>query len=756
MAFICRDVQSREIMAVDMRYLDVELNGGIKTQCQGQKEKTFWCLDLHALKRAHTVYLVESSINALSIECCKMPGVVAVSILGTENAKNIDLHHFMGKQVIVCMDNDEPNDKGDRPGAKAAWVLHERCTALNISALMVDWDHWGLLDVPYNDVNDILQDVGPKDLKYKLKNLEPWVIPGLPGGSSDIQGRPRLGKPRVYLPGHDFGKYWMYRAKPDFTTYISKITTDDEGEEKKDYSDLCGFRVAAISRVTIASATATMTGEVDSQPNTLFAASVQTPRHKAKLVRRVFDDETLHNVDQWKKFGPVFSPSQFSRMLSILERSSDIGSREAINFVGLGYRAGELVVNEGPDCYFQEPDKQCPYHNLTFPSGNREDARRAIDAYMATFKGNAAMLLLLWGVGAHLKTLLGKWPHFQLQADKGTGKSTIVKRLERTIAMTMFSGQSLQTEFRLLTSISSTCHPVGWEEISARQQMVIDKAIAMLQESYQYTITKRGSDMTEYLLAAPVLLAGEDVPVQGITGKLVRSSLKLDNQGDLIPEDLPRFPMRQWLEFLAGHTRAEVHELYNNSRDYCQKHCRATGKDAGAKRMVENYAAMMTAWGLLSEFAGLPNNYGNLVHDLTKEMNTHIAETSGDREPWVQIIDIFLAEVASGKFRSPYAVGRDEEGNLYIAVMVRDIMHHMSTDSGLRQRWDSSTIKTPTILKKQLKQAGVILDEDKSFTNGRTRTTHAVALDAEKLAEFGLHVHEREEVGDPPGYQKAG
>lgn len=57
--------------------------------------------------------------------------------------------------------------------------------------------------------------------------------------------------------------------------------------------------------------------------------------------------------------------------------------------------------------------------------------------------------------------MLGFWPHITVQADKGAGKSTLIKRLERTIAFTMFSVQSLQTEFRLLTSISHTSHPVG-------------------------------------------------------------------------------------------------------------------------------------------------------------------------------------------------------------------------------------------------------------------------------------------------------
>ena len=93
----------------------------------------------------------------------------------------------------------------------------------------------------------------------------------------------------------------------------------------------------------------------------------------------------------------------------------------------------------------------------------------------------------------------------------------------------------------LRASISATTHPVGWEEISARKQQVIDAAVALLQESYQYTVTRRGSEMTEYMLCAPVLMAGEDVPVVSLTGKIVRASLRV--KGELIPDDLPRFPV---------------------------------------------------------------------------------------------------------------------------------------------------------------------------------------------------------------------
>jgi len=533
-AFIVRTMNPGQVKAVDMRYLDAELNGGCKTKTIGDKYGYPWFSDLRRLKQANRVYIVESAINALSIEGCDMPYTAAVATRGTGNVENIDWRFLMGKEVVIAMDNDPPNEQtGYCPGAKAAWAIYDQLTALNIAAMLVDqgsWDGHG-----WNDVNDIIRDEGPEQLKRELRKLQYWVIPGMHGGDGC------KGKRRVYLPPHDFAQYWRFRAKADFTTWVSKVEKDEEsGDEKPTFDDLCGFRVAGLSRVQVASALSMMSGDQDAQPRVLFSVSVQSPRHGARLTRKVFEDEQLHNVDHWRKFGPVYRPSQFLRMINILERGADLGARHAINFVGLAWRDGQLVVNQGPDCYFTLPEKQCPYHNLTFPSGTVEDAKAVIKAYQATFRHNAALLPLVWGLGGHLKAFLGFWPHMVMQADKGAGKSTLIKRLERTLVFTMFSGQSLQTEWRLLTSISSTSHPVGWEEISARRQDVIDKAVAMLQESYQHTVSRRGAEMIEFVLSAPVLLAGEDVPVKSLLGKVVRTELSKENMGPLMREDRKR------------------------------------------------------------------------------------------------------------------------------------------------------------------------------------------------------------------------
>ena len=740
-AFIVRAPGTAQVAAVDLRFLDPAINGDVKTQTQGEKDGFYWTADPRKLQQARRVVIVESSINALSVDTCSIPGTAAIAIRGINNAETLDLTFLRGKQVVVCMDNDEPLPDGHpragrRPGPEAAWVLYERLTALNISAVLVDQADWKDGEgKTINDVNDYLQAHDPHALRLALENYESWLIAGMPGDAS------RQGRPRVYLPAHDYAQYWRFRPRLDFTSYIARTEKNsDTGEDTPTYHDLCGFRVASLSRVSVASSTATMTGDPDHSPTVYFSVTVQTPRHGARLTRKVLMDDQLHNTNQWTKFGPIWKPAEFSRMVNILERTADLGARNAANFVGLAWRDGQLAVNEGPDCYFTEAEKQCTYHNLTFPSGPRANARKVIKAYQETFTHNAAAIALTWALGGHLKALLGFWPHMTLQADKGAGKSTLVKRLERTLAFTMFSGQSLQTEFRLLTSISYTSHPVGWEELSARRQDVIDKAVAILQECYQYTTTKRGAEMTEYLMCAPVMLAGEDVPVRSLLGKIVRTSLT-GRRGPMMPDDLPQFPVREWIQFLTKLDKMDVLEKYRELHDYCLKHSRTGGDDDGAKRMAGNYAAVLLAWRYLAEFAGVDYTEGNFGRDLLAEMNGHIAETSSDRSPWVWIMETVLSEIDAGHFKHPYKFDHFENKEVLL-VRPQHIMDHLSSSPSLREKWNALPVKTATVFKRQMHAAGVLLEGDKEIekTIMMKRVRHLSAVSIEGLNKFGLSV----------------
>ncbi len=739
-AFPVRCLITNRVVGIDNRFFDAELNGGLKTKSQGEKSGYPYIPDVRGLRSAHTVIIFESAINALSAmaaldpQCTGQSGYSALATRGL-NVENTDWRFLAGKFVILAMDNDQPikegRMKGRRPGPEADWKLNELLTALNIPSMICDKRFWEGI----NDCNDLLREKGLEKTKRQLLRLESWLIPGLPG-SNEKEDFAAHAKRRLYLPDHDFRVYWQYRTKADFTSYL-RITKDDEDKDKKTYFDLCGFRVADLSKVRISGATAALTGEKDHQPNTIFSASCQVPREKGLLVRQVFTSEQVHNVDLWKKFGPIWRPQQFSRMVNILERSTHLGGRNVVNFVGLAWLDGKPVVNEGPDCYFTDPNQQCPYHNLQFPSGPIHHAALVIEAYSDTFKQSSASILLTWALGGHLKAFLGFYPHFMLQAAKDSGKSTLIKRLERTIAFTMLSGQSVDTPFRLLTSVSHTTHPVGWEELSARGQRVIDSAVAMLQESYNYTITRRGSDMLEFVMIAPVLLAGEDVPVDSLLGKLVTTDLA-NKKGVKLPENLPQFPVKEWLLFLTSFSRSQINDSYQKSIALMAANCVTTKDGDGGTRIRDNYACLHLTWILLCEFANLPTNLGDFTPNLISDMNRHITETTSDREPWIWIMGILLTEIDGGGFRLPYVLDMvDEEYCLIIRATT--IMHHIKTSVHLKAIYDSLPVKSDRVLKKQLIQAGVVAKESMEKKINNKRHSAMMALSIKQLQKFGLN-----------------
>lgn len=735
-AFISRCPFDNSTKGIDYRYINPADNGDLKTKSQGEKKGILWFSSWQAIKAAHTVIIVESAIDVLSCEtawqAANSRGYAAIAMRGTKNTDG-DWSFLVGKKVIIATDNDDAIEHGPmqgyKPGLKCAWELHEALTLLNIPAMIVDHAQWNGM----GDINEILTQAGAGTLRSKLNTVEQWLIPGLPGKADEE----KRSKPRIFLPAHDFEQYWRYRVQNDFTSYLH-ISKDENGEEKLSYRDVAGFRIAALSRIQIASANATMSGQTDAMPTTVFAAAVQTPRHGNQLLRRVINDDGLYNASNWAKFGPVFAPQPFFRAVTLWERAVDIASRKAANFVGLCFREGRAVVNEGKDCYFTEPEKQCPYHNLSFPSGSQSHAAQVITAYQNTMGTNAATQLLTWALGGHLKAYLGFWPHMMLQADKSAGKSTLIKALERTISFTMFSGQSLNTEFRLVTSISHTSHPVGWEELSARQQIVIDKAVALLQETYNWTINRRGSDMTEFLLSAPVLLAGEDVPVDSLQGKIIRCQLR--QKGQLIPENLPQFPVREWLQHLTQIPAQQVRELHSKIETKLQDRCVGESNDSGAQRMAGNYAAMGTAWMLLCDFAGIAVEQGNFTEDLAAEMNSHIMETKATREPWVWILELILSEIDRREFDYPYMFQDQPGGDTWLLLRASHCLAYISSSPALRQKYDALPVKSAKVFANQLNKAGVIAAGSVERTISNRRVAHLQAISLNSLAEYGLSV----------------
>ncbi len=745
-AFIVRGMAGGKVVAVDLRYADASLNGGVKTQCQGEKAGYFWTSDMARLKRAHTVYVVESPINALSIETALLDNknVAVVAIRGVANT-DLDWSWARGKKVLIALDHtDKLNEQtGKRAGMVAAWAVLDAMTAQDIGARMVDMLDWE----EGEDINDVLANHGAEELRIRLKKIDQWLIAGQCAGNAD-QRHQQEGRRRIWLQGHDLAVYWRYRVLDDFTLYVDefKVQKDDNDKEvgrSEEFGDLCSFRVASLSRLRIQSHLSTINGTPDNQPETVFGISCQLARNGPVLQREVITGDKLYNLEWWKaKFGHIWNPAKFARMVNILERSADLAAREVVNFVGLAWRNTGLSALEGNDCFFVEPQKQCLYYNMNFPRGSQQDARRVILAYQETFKENAAAMCLVWLLGAHLKTVLGFFPHFQMQAEKGSGKSKLLESLQATVAFQVLSGQMLKTDHRRRASVSYTSHPVGWDEFSKLPKSILSDIDGLLQSTYRFEFTRVGASLTPYLMCAPVLLAGEEVDAESLQSKLCRCSLSVAKQGAVIPHELPQFPVWEWLQFLASIDPARIRDLHRSYVAFCKKHGRAAEGDATATRMMENYAGIMSAWSLLCEFAGIDVKQGDFIRDMVTEMNAHIADTDGARLPWVWIVEILLSEIAAQRYEHPFCwddhvVDGVEHECLF--VLPSHVMDHLSTAPHLRAKFDALPIKTARIFKRQLLASGVVVDDDCEKSIRRGRQGHMVAISVAKLTELGLH-----------------
>lgn len=738
-AFIVRDRYDRKALAVDTRYQDPALNGGIKTNSQGDKDGAPWVLDWMAFNRAHTIIIVESQINALSVLTAMPDGIDSLALRGTSNADNVPLDLFKGKMNIIAMDNDEAFDDehrlaGHRPGPEAGWRLYDRLNAAGIPAMLVDHSEWEV----GQDVNDILQADGAYCLNTCLGKLENNIIQGLQFSSDKLAYD---GTPRAVLPAHDYKVYWRYRTEADFTQYISKYERDDDGKMKPlDFEDLAGFRIASVSRVAIQNWQATVLNAAEGQGEMMFAVAAQTPQHGRTLKRLTLTDEQFTNPQHWSKFGYIYKPAPFMRMTNILANTLNDSEQLAVNFVGLAFKQGKPVINEGTDCYFRDPNKQTPYGDLIFNNGTKNHARQVINAFQGTFTENAALIPVVWALGAHLKLFTGFWPHMQMEAEKSAGKSQLMNKMARAFQMQIFGSDMLKTNYRLQITVSYTGHPVMWEEVGTNKVEVIKEANDKLQEAYNYRHNIRGD--LSYLSSAPVLLGGEEVDMNSLLGKLTRTTVSVAKQGPEIASDLPVFPMRQWLEFLAELDRDTVERALDKATTSCMNMASADKSDGNAKRIVKNFACIRLAWRLLCDFAEIDYTQGGFEADLMKEMNLFLNETQASRHPWVWIMEIVMSEIDARRWMFPIAHGdcENEHGEMEPAIFIRHthIMDHIKHSTHLKSRWDSLPIRQAKSLMQQLKKSGVILGEGKERKVNGKRVNGMTAFSVNKLNEFGL------------------
>ena len=117
---------------------------------------------------------------------------------------------------------------------------------------------------------------------------------------------------------------------------------------------------------------------------------------------------------------------------------------------------------------------------------------------------------------------------------------------------------------------------------------------------------------------------------------------------------------------------------------------------------------------------------------------TFMARLARQRQPWVQILEALLAEMARGFFDYPFKFDQ-EEGQDVLMLRTSDVMAH------LRQNRRDLPLLSDRVLKKHLKQAGVLVTDRSGDaqpferTLGGKRVGHLAALRLSELHNQGLN-----------------
>lgn len=788
--FIIKD--GHQTVAVDMRFLNPTDNGGIKTQCQGNKTGHYWTIDPYKLKKAKIVVIVESAINALTIDTCNIPHIASIAVMGVGNIDSIDWLKFKGKKIIIALDKDRPSPLGQLAGQEASWKLQQQLTNLGLASFLLDQTKWHNSGITDNDItnhintseirkqeyrslntedagiykgkireiltnygvdlNDILVKGKEKNIKSALGNIQDGLIQGVYYEEIKV-------KNKLPIPYADWNSYKKYRTYPQHTIFLKTTTKINElGEEQIETIevDVCGFRIEGIKKIEVISYTSAITGLPDTQPNDIYAALVQTRLSDTQLIEQVLP-KGIHNLQTWEAaFGSILNPTLFKRALTILESTARNNTIRVSNLVGLTWLDGKLVANDKANCFFIAPEKQCAsYYNLVFKSGKITDCPHILNKYKELYHNNSALLMLIWSLSTHLKLFTSYYPHMMIGADKGAGKSVIMELIGKTCPLQKYSINELNS-YRIRIATSGTSFPVAFDEFSNAPINKRLEVVSMMQNLYTSTSTVAGSDAIEYFTMSPILIGSEDTSgLDNVLSKTVKVTFPISEQGTLFDTGtLPQWPLKEWMEYLASIKRDDFRQAYKICLEKCQSTSTAT--DQTSTRMVKNYTLLMLAWRYVSHFAGIPIESWDVEESIIREMNTHIASTDADREPWVKIMDKLLIDLRSSRYPHKWTTDTiiDELGfdQPCLIIKLGDIMDYITND--LKEFSKNLPITSKRALKAQLQSKQVILDKVihpylPTQDGGNKRFHNFVAIPATKLLKYGLTIPEIDYDIDP-------
>lgn len=560
-----------KVLGINQRYLDSKENPHpTKMRMVKNKESLgkgcFYTPCLRSIKKSLNIWFVESPIDALTLHIAGCP---AVALLSAAYVENFPIDWITASQICnIWLDNDQAGQ------AMTEHLYHKLLTAGHLAQVV---------KCQAKDPNDFLntpnQDLA--QLKSAAYRFNTAVFPT---------------KTSVFIPLHEFDQLKKFECFLDSTVIWcerkQKDDTTGEYEVIPYAKHVAGFRIFRLDPITVYPPKSAM-GELDNEAPSEKTLLLYKRPESPYLQKSIMDKKDLGKPKAWQELGIL------KLLMQSMSRDHSHGSR-VVNVVGLVKLGAKIQLNDTHNTYLS--DDLCIYHDLAFPETSATQAKAVLMGMENLFKEKQALVALVWLLGSFLKIFLHFWPHMSCVASAGSGKSTLIERLSYLTGAKSFEHTILSSSYQQMRLVGNHAFACLVDEISRAKPNDLHEFVSLMNASYNHPLRPRGQRW--YLLAGSVGLFGQDFfdKDAAIISKMISITIDKSQQKELYTPNT-RFPVSAWGEFLIA---TQAPKSINDRLTQAQKDIAenmTTKFDENLERFIKNYAAIVVAWELLSEFS---------------------------------------------------------------------------------------------------------------------------------------------------------
>lgn len=537
-------------------------------------------------------------------------GVAWLAVTGTGGARHLPavLSAIFGDRrkmpaVRIAFDRDAEDAHSAGAGQTAARKLYRELVPLGFDAAIT-------LPAARKDWDDVLRLDGADALRSQLRDdVGEMVL--RPGG--------RQVGPYTFKP-----KGWELWAEA--------LNTNREGDTSTRTVLVADFTIKLVRKFVLHD----WSGQ---KPGTeLFEVTASTRQSGQK--RAFFTFESYHNADKWKTLGAVHNEAAFRFYTSNAKETCE-QTEEVVPIVGLVRVPGakeRYTLRGGPEVAQFNKAYTFPINNpyehadWTGEWGGTPDPHEAIahgravlQAFRGMFRRSIGGLVVYWLAGNLLKIFTRSYPHLQIVAQRGSGKSTMLKLLADTFGLVQPGLDTWATPFRMLGVLSNHALPVLVDEVSRIDKVRRAELLAKLNLAFDSGQSTLPYGQSQYPLcfAASVMTVGQDTMSDpALESKQLSVTLNEDDKSAM-PKGIPRWPWRLWGQHLCdAMSRDAAAAGLNTAKELIEPHLPADL--ASRDRFRDCWARVFFVRAELLRFLGLDDDAGEL-QNLLRLMTSNAA-----------------------------------------------------------------------------------------------------------------------------------